>query len=499
MFDISRYTEGLMLAQTAAPLRRADGSRLALQLDMSPRGLQRSLRKKITAEIDEGIANGTMSSADKLSKAATARKARERYQARVGQFQQFARDAQDFDPEALDATGRWFKSVGIMGFSPTDWMGTAFAHLVDEGLDQKKAYEAVRSMYTYGTKGRSAAEMSANFVFFPFSFQKKSLGHIAKWMNDDLGRSIIIHDAMKTYELLDEHVEKNMGMEGGLDGLWKDHIPALQQLQKLNLFAYGISPGRLGGMNSQLFETTGKFAWNLFVPGALDIKSPGDAAEIQKLFSGLMPAINDITTLSRNLWTEQINQVGIPGTALGSPTHQTRNAQITDGFNEWNEFKTQLTDDLNARGYVFTDMQNKPWLEDVNAVYKAKKADLAAKYPAWFDFNTEFLYELQALNAERKLALDSVLSEQLGGPRASPIAHMMTEFETVLGGYREQLSLTTGSSDLTDAPPEIFTDLLRISEGFAERNPNWVRIWDRFYAKELGPITIGAELANPVA
>jgi hypothetical protein len=34
-------------------------------------------------------------------------------------------------------------------------------------------------MYHYGTTGRSAAEMSVNFVFFPFSFQKKTVTHAA--------------------------------------------------------------------------------------------------------------------------------------------------------------------------------------------------------------------------------------------------------------------------------------------------------------------------------
>src|SRR5690554_3031723 len=98
------------------------------------------------------------------------------------------------------------------------------------GIDPETTYRSAREMYTYATKGRtarSAAEMSANFIVFPFSFQKKALTHIGKWMNDDLARSIMIHDALKTYEILDKEYD--------LDQFWKDHVPMMRQLQRLNM------------------------------------------------------------------------------------------------------------------------------------------------------------------------------------------------------------------------------------------------------------------------
>jgi hypothetical protein len=454
-FDASRYTEGIMLAQTGAPLRNAAGERLILPLNMTPRGLRRRLAKEL-------------GSADA---------ARQQYDSWIGQFQKFARDHQDFDPEALDSTGRWFKQVGILGFSPVDWMGTAFAHLMREKLDPADAYDAVRRMYTYATgrgvgRGRSAAEMSVNFLFFPFSFQKKALTHMAKWMHDDLSRSIMIHDALKTYEILDE--------EWNLDERWRDYAPWLMQLQKLNLFAYGLSAGRFGGINSQMLESGGKLGWNLFVPAGLDIKDVSAAEERQDVIRNLLPALNDINWMLHNM--EETGNIFV------SPAHVTRAGEVRAGYDAWNKFRTSFSEQLAEKGYTLEDIHNKPWLAEAKAYYDGQRAALRDRYPAWFRAQQESLGEIEALNMQRAQHLARFNAATQAGVTPKPDDQMVAEMDALIDGYRSKLQLV-GIDDLSDAPPEVFDDILRRSAEFARRNPRWVTLWDEFFSKEFGPIT----------
>lgn len=462
MFDLSRFTEGMMLAQTAAPFRKANGERIVMPFNMTPRSLKRQI--------------GTT-----------------KYDKNISKFQAMARNRGDFDADAIDSTGRWFKQVGILGFSPVDWMGTAFVRLVDEGLDADSAYQAAREMYTYGVRGRSAAELSANFVFFPFSFQKKAIGHVAKWMNQDLTRSILIHDALQTYQVLDEKFN--------LDEYWRNHMPWLQQLQRMNLLAYGVSPGRFGGINSQLFESSGKLAWNLFVPVGVPIN---DVTAMEELvgteeqrangrlggvMGNLMPAINDINWMIRNA-AESDAMLGL--NPMWSDRFMTDFAEIRSGYDEWNAYKKDLETQLKGRGFELTDIHRMPWLGQEKLAYDRKRQELEERYPAWFESRQEAAEENAALQMERQQRLLRYRNWDSGGRRGyiSPDDWMVGEFEGVLENYRNELELRTGSRDLTNAPPIVFDEIRQISADYARQNPYWKGLWEKWYRPELGPITI---------
>lgn len=460
-FDASRYTEGMMLAQTGAPLRRADGSRVVLPLNMSPRGLRRSMRKEL---MKEGLKGAELDDA-----------VNSRYQKWISQFQDFARSRRDFDPDALDATGRWFKQVGILGFSPTDWMGTAFAHLMKEGFGAEEAYDAVRSMYTYGTRGRSGAEMSVNYILFPFSFQKKAMKHLAQWMNDDLGRSIMIHDALKTYELLDERYD--------LDNRWREHFPMFEMLNRLNLFAYGLSPGRLGGINSQLFESAGKVAWNAFVPVGLQIRDASAEKEIQDVMRNMLPVLNDI-----NWMIEDLKDTREVVDGLWDDVYLTRRAEITRGYEELEEFRQEFEAQLAERGYKLADIHNKPWLADLAAIYKQKEAEIADRYPEWFRYRNEYTGNQIALREEGELRRERFNRAIAEGREPSRDDAMYAEFSARVEELQRRLQLLTGSPSLTNADSEVYAELQRMAAQMARENPGFVSLYNKYWAREFGPI-----------
>ena len=456
-FDLSRYTEGMMLAQTAAPLRKADGTRLALPLDMSPKGLRRTLRNEMRKAGDTGDVSG---------------KAWGQYERYLKEFNAAA--AGDYDPETLDSVGRWFQQIGIMGFSPTDWMSTAFAHLRRQGIGAEQSYKAARGMYTYGTRGRSAAELSVNFIFFPFSFQKKALGHIAHWMHDDLSRSLMIHDALKTYEILDEKFN--------LDEYWREHVPMLRQLQKLNLFAYGISPGRFGGINRQLFESAGKVGWNLFVPAGMEIRDASAGKELQSVMRSLTPAINDVDWMVQNLKET--------GHVIFSQDHVTSSAEARKGYEAWNRFKEDFDSELKQQGFSFNQL-DEPWLADAKQYYDAKKAEYADRYPAWQKSKTESISEIQSLAMERSLRIDRVARAGMGGPPASIDDYMLAQFDDYLTLTKQQMGLL-GFTNLEDAPPEIYNEIRQTALDYLDENPGFRALWEKFYRRELGPISVPA-------
>jgi hypothetical protein len=455
-FDISRYTEGYVLGQTAAPLRNpATGERIYMPLNASPSKLRKTMKKELVAKGSNPIEAERM--------------ARQQYDDIVKEFR--AAVKVDFDPDELDQTGRWFKQVGMAGFSPTDWTATAYAHLRSNGIKPNEAYVAARNMYTYGTRGRSAAEMSVNFVFFPFSFQKKALTHISKWMNDDLARSIMIHDGLKMYEALDE--EYNLGER------WKDQIPLLQQLNKLNLFAFGISPGRLGGINSQLIESTGRGALALFTPQGVSVKNAAENAELQKLWRQALPLVNDVDWMVQNM--------GEQGHVLMGGSWQTTRADITDGYSEWNTYKDSIGQQLAAQGFTWSDLYNKRYLADMKAAYDLKRAELSAKFPAWAESRKEATGNRVSNQMERQDRLARAASDP---QNADTLDVMMARFETELETLRENLKYqgvpVGGNDGWADAPPEVARYITSIGVDMLKQNPKWQTIWDRYYRSDFG-------------
>jgi hypothetical protein len=457
IFDLSRYTEGMMLGQAAAPLRKADGSRLALPFDMSPKGVRRRMRKA-------GL------------------NADETFKQRMKEFT--AASKGDFDYEALDSFGKWFQSIGIMGFNPTTWMAGAFTELRLAGMSSKEAYENARRMYTYAIGGRSAAELSVNFVFFPFSFQKKAFGHLAKWMNDDVGRSILIHDGLKAYEALSE--------KHNLDEFWRDHVPFMRQMQRLNLFAYGLSAGRFGGINAAALETGGKAlmagvddvtalpSMALFQPWVGKIQDQQDALNIKRLISTTAPAINDITWMVQEL-KETSNVVF-------SESHKMSRGQVTAGYDEWNGYRDQLSQDLEAGGWRWSDLFNSPYLEEARIAYEFKRSELISKYPAWDEARRESIFNAQMLEMDRREAMSRYLSGE-GTDTDRMLAEMQDEVDRAQAELEFQGVYLKGRDGWMDAPPWAWDYIKGKATQMAENDPRFRSVWERFFQREFGPIT----------
>lgn len=479
LFDLSRYTEGFMLGQTGAPTG-ADGRLVSMPLDMSPTGVRRRLKKSL----------------QQSTPGATAEDARLLFDDYRSKFREMS--LEDFNPDAPESTMRWMQQIGVLGFNLTDWQSGAFIELVEGGMEMRAAYEAAKNMFTYGVTGRSAAEMSANFVFFPFSFQKKAYTSLAKFMQDDLTRSIFITDAFMLYQALNEQYD--------LDEYWREYVPFMQQLSRLNLFAYGLSPGRLGGINAQLFETIGRGALqfgedvvsgdpersatsvvgdmanagesiSMFIPWMGQIKTEEDSLEIQRLMRSLAPVFNDINWMYRNL--QDTGRIFLEGGRQFQ--------QVYNGYEEWNAFRRDLEQVLQEGGYSWWHLHRVPALQPLSVEYYRKRAELSEKYPQWSRSRQESILNAQMVDVERQHHRARYLSGS-NDPQSVLFMEFEMEVERVAEVLARQGVDVGGNDGWLDAPIDAIDYLKQLAADMLERDERFMSVWEKFYMREFGPI-----------
>ena len=490
VFDISRYVEGMVLSQVVG----GDVAK-GLKLNQGPQSYQKMMARRIRT------ANPKM---DLKSAQVHARAEWKRVRSA---FMDVAHGRGDFQWENIENMSQWFTSVGIMGFSPQNWMASTFGQLMEAGIDAEKAYEISRKTYTYGMTGRSAAEQSVNFVWFPFSFMKKTVGHFAEWMGSDLTRGVLLHDMVKAYELVDERYD--------LHDRWRDYAPVLEKIRRINLFGYGLSPGEFGGMNAPLIRGVwhnplsemigGSVRGTAKLVGAVDdldvfkdpivallmpqaLSAPPDADEgwwddVQTLIKRVMPLLSDFSHL-----LEDIMQQGqVFGRALpGGQAALHDEAQIQHAWQEWDEYRQGIVKQLTEGGVSWSSflrkettyrgkkMSGSDWVA-------AKRAELLEKYPAWADS----LSGGASSGNKRNLEL---LSRRENPTIPADVA--VAEFVQVEELAKRYLRANDYSTtDPIFMPPFIHTGMREAAIELVKIYPDFLPIYNRLWSRDYGPIT----------
>jgi hypothetical protein len=334
--------------------------------------------------------------------------------------------------QSLDDTDRRMYQAGLLGFQPRNWEAAQAFQLYQRGWSRPKIEEAIKNIGRYGL-GRSAAEKSANFIFFPFSFSKKLLSTLGDFAIQAPGRNLLIYEGMRRYyeSTLDEDFH----------ALIADHLPLLEQLSKVNNLTYGLSPGRFffKGLGDQR-TNAGKAAMILsqfFVPSGAATplaQSAGSAADLAVnmfvpiIFTGEsidrlggVDGVDDIISryipLSREI-TQYFRALNEQKTAITQG--ETPWAQVQDYLDSKREFTDGLRPMASLMGFVSPEaflqsnaglMWKRQW-DDLNL-------QLAQDYPSAqatlgnFETRTtqsaQVLYEL-AQKQERGAGEDAILS-----------------------------------------------------------------------------------------
>jgi hypothetical protein len=152
--------------------------------------------------------------------------------------------------------------------------------------------------FAYGSErfgeGRSALERTANFIFFPFSFDKTLYRNTGAYLLDRPMQRMLLTAGLSAYhQWNDQHPN---GDVIGTSSWFRNKVPLAQEALKLNAFAHGLSLGQFGGINAPLL--------NMFLPQSYTA-SKGSVALLEQY----IPALRELQALG----TESVQQGKIVG------------------------------------------------------------------------------------------------------------------------------------------------------------------------------------------
>ena len=467
IFDLSRFTEAAMLSKIGG-----EDAYLSLT-DTSPKMFRRALRRDLKA------------SKPNMSKLELDQAVTKEWDGYLKAFRQEALTQHGWDQSVVDDLSQWYRSVGVLGFDPSAWMATTFASLQRQNMPASEAYAQVTRMFSYGMTGRSSAELSMNFVFFPFSFTKKTARHGAEFLMNDMSRAALLHDYFKTYEWANERY--NLTEE------FREHLPFLQRLNRLNVFAYGFSLGEFGGPNRPLIDfLTSNPVFGAFVPHASMIRTADDSRNMQQLFNRLVPVLGDLDS-----WVEDAARQGdvVEGLFSDRPA-MTKDAEARKVQEEWDTFKTETDTFLKANGY------EKGWgalrstsdtaLDPIRALVAQKENELYEKSEAWRERRGEMAQWGFDRNFEVKNRLYSGQQKAAQGIMDVDVALLQLELlhERIFseGGIGQQLGVS--KDEPWNLPVDVQLAMRRQAARLVEQVPDFARLYDRFFRRYYGDIEI---------
>lgn len=398
IFDMSRYSEAIVLGQMGDIPKHISKSG-GIRFNVSPGKWIKSRSRELAGGRGKRITDAHREQAYK------------EWDEVVDEFSTIGRHRNDFDYAALEAGTARFRQIGILGFNTQEWMASLYADLTRiHGIPRKDAYEIARKAFTYGVKPRSAAEMNVNAVFFPFSFMKKASSHAAKFMFEDWSRAAMLHDSLKTYEILNEEYD--------LSQMWRDRLPILEKLRRLNIFAYGVTPGEFGGAERPLIDfwnttpmaagTTDQMqnlglmigkelpVLQAFIPHGLNVKSEQDMFNYERLMRRIAPMINDIDAM--------LDDLAAQGHVIFGGHGVTKEAEARIGSALLNQFKLELDSKMKV-------IDGDP--DGISNLYKKRHAarllelqtfkdELAGEYAGWKEAREDIVSNVQVRDEDRR-------------------------------------------------------------------------------------------------
>lgn len=205
----------------------------------------------------------------------------------------FQRVHPEFYNEYADAGDRALKSQDVFGFFNERNMETrAAGHWARAGFSDDEIRAKLVKTFEYGsgtTAGRSALERSANYLFFPFSFDKTLYRNFGYYLLDNPAQRVVLTRGMAAYDQFNrEHMD---GSNPLATSFYTKHLPLLTEVANLNAFAHGISAGEVGGINRPLL--------NLFLP-----QNWSANADSLKKLQRFLPVLKDF----QRIYNESIDQ-----------------------------------------------------------------------------------------------------------------------------------------------------------------------------------------------
>jgi hypothetical protein len=119
---------------------------------------------------------------------------------------------------------------------------------------------------------------------------------------------------------------------------------------------------------------------------------------------------------------------------------------------------------------------------------------VAEQYPAWFEARTEQPGNAIALEMEKDLYMQRALAAEAQGVDPSPDVKQVAEMTTFIEENLKRMDLLHGTRDAEFAPPQLFQAVRAKAIEFADRNPSFRSLWNRFWRRDWGLIDEPMEL-----
>lgn len=393
-----------------------------------------------------------------------------------------------FNPDAIEDVSKAWAQEGLLGYNPTEHMVGMFGHLVKGGVDPEQAFKTAKDVYSYGTSGRSALEQSVNMIFFPFSFEKKLMKTAGKFISSDLSRAQMLHDGLQAYQTLDDRYD--------LSNYWQEHLPVLSQLEKVNAFAHGLSPGELGGINRPLIEAglamLGKGAehapfLNAFIPQGVNITNHDQGQTLIHLMARTLPIRNDMGRLLDDLKSQ--------GHVMFSPGHLTEDAETQHGWTEANTLKDEVDQAAITHGHrkgIASVMAAQPGdsLYALKQAYEQKRLAINDKFPAWGKSIDSAIARRLTDERELKMRVTGIEERAATGKPPKPGDYGLATFAQYDDALHKKL--TSHGVSIEDhpelVPGEIYQSVREMAVELAQKDPGFLNEYKRYFARTWGPI-----------
>ncbi len=175
-------------------------------------------------------------------------------------------------------------------------------------------------LYTFGAQ--SPIGRSANFLFFPFSFEAKAATAAADYLTAEPVRLFLTHELARRAGLVDTQLTP--GQKSKLGQLVDRYAPVMNDVQKLNPWKYGIGPGEFLGLYRPIAE-----ALALPVENVANVLHPGVIpADKVTTFKQLVPRMLSGYKAIGTFWNDVNSQAHV----FTSPTHESTKTEINDYY-----------------------------------------------------------------------------------------------------------------------------------------------------------------------